>query len=288
MTEEIYDLFNSINEAFEKFEQFTDELRHIENASRVVDKTISEDCTHAINSFEELWSDEMDYIYKEIKSLYDNSLDEALETSYVPGYSVLGSISVEPTDEEVVNGVSDVLIDSINSTYNNIKDFNSIKINLEDEEYDEMVPVIDSIIEDENNHIGKLQQLIDLINPGSSAEEGKQETIELLDNSDINESLDDKSVGSYYLSYYEEYPIYRTEEGGYYTSGCELVESEEYPSLEEAKEALDDMSAELVEDGFEKISDTFYINRSKYVGEDKFYTIESEQGSEEHNPGVYQ
>lgn len=82
-------------------------------------------------------------------------------------------------------GITDILIDAISKKYDNIRDLNSLNVNLEEENYEAMVPVIDSIIEDENNSIGKLQQLIDLLSGSEEdIEEGKQDTIELIDNSD--------------------------------------------------------------------------------------------------------
>lgn len=82
-------------------------------------------------------------------------------------------------------GIIDILIDAINKKYDNIRDFNSLNVNLSEEDYELMIPVIDSIIEGENNSIGKLQQLVDLLSGSEEdIEEGKQDTIELIDNSD--------------------------------------------------------------------------------------------------------
>lgn len=82
-------------------------------------------------------------------------------------------------------GIVDILIDSINKKYDDIRDLNSLKVNLDEENFEAMIPVIDSIVEDENNHIGKLQQLVDLLSDSENfIEEGKQETIEIIDNSD--------------------------------------------------------------------------------------------------------
>lgn len=87
-------------------------------------------------------------------------------------------------------GMTSLLTDAISKKYELINDMNSIKINAEDEEYEDLNPVIDSIIEDENNHIGKLQQLLDLMNGSEEAiEEGKAETIEIIDNPEIMESM---------------------------------------------------------------------------------------------------
>lgn len=81
--------------------------------------------------------------------------------------------------------ISDILIDAINKKYDSIRDLNSIKVNISEEGFDDMNPVIDSIIEEENNHIGKLQQLVDLLTGGEeNIAEGKEETIEIIDNND--------------------------------------------------------------------------------------------------------
>ena len=87
-------------------------------------------------------------------------------------------------------GITDILIDTINKKYNNIRDLNSLNVNLEEENYEAMIPVIDSIIDDENNSIGKLQQLIDLLSGSEEdIEEGKQDTIEIIDGNEFVESF---------------------------------------------------------------------------------------------------
>ena len=89
-----------------------------------------------------------------------------------------------------VYGITGLLFDAISKKYEFIDDLNSIKINSEEENFEDINPVIDSIIEDENNHIGKLQQLIDLMSNSEDAiEEGKAETIEIIDNPEIVESI---------------------------------------------------------------------------------------------------
>lgn len=89
----------------------------------------------------------------------------------------------ENADINVVTGISDILIDSINKKWDNIRDLNSIIVNLNEEGYEDMVPVIESILEDENKNVGKLQQLVELISPtASSIDDGRQEAIDELDN----------------------------------------------------------------------------------------------------------
>lgn len=88
-------------------------------------------------------------------------------------------------------GITDILIDAINKKYDSIRDLNSLKVNSSEENFEEINPVIDSIIEDENNHIGKLQQLVDLLSGGTDEiEEGRAETIEIIDTgSSVVESI---------------------------------------------------------------------------------------------------
>lgn len=89
-----------------------------------------------------------------------------------------------------VYGITSLLFDAISKKYEFIDDLNSIKINSEEENFEDINPVIDSIIEDENNHIGKLQQLVDIMsNSEDTIEEGKAETIEIIDNPEIMESI---------------------------------------------------------------------------------------------------
>ena len=95
--------------------------------------------------------------------------------------------------ENIINpavGIIDILIDAINKKYDNIRDLNSLNVNLSEENYESMIPVIDSIIENENNSIGKLQQLIDFLGGSEEdIEEGKQETIEIIDTNEFVESI---------------------------------------------------------------------------------------------------
>ena len=91
----------------------------------------------------------------------------------------------ENADINVVAGISDIIIDSINKKWDNIRDLNSIIVNLNEEGYEELVPVIQSVLEDENKNVGKLQQLVELISPtAKSIDDGRQEAIDELDNTD--------------------------------------------------------------------------------------------------------
>lgn len=294
---------------------------------------------------------------------------------------------------ESANGINNLLIDAVNKKWESITNFNSIIVNLQEENYEDMVPVIEDILKDEHNHVGQLQQLIEMLTPvASEIESGKEQaentledvveettpaltfdeslnesasfeediytwlenhygttdwknkfnayinkiksssynTIRLttdinkaikrfskqsnvkpqvfmsalqeslrnmnniernkkLVNKDIaNESLHediDENAGTYYVSYYEETPAYHPEEGGYYVAMCELIDSEEFDDLEAARQRIAELAEE---DTVEKISDEFYLDRSRYVGCDRFYIIETERGSEEKGDTIYQ
>lgn len=289
------------------------------------------------------------------------------------------------TPDDTTLGVTNLIISAINKKWESITDFNGIIATLREYQYEDMIPVLEEIIVDENNNIGKLQQLVELISPTSkeNIEVGKEEAIETLDdvepvieslnesfdkdiydwlhdhygdtnwktkfknyvdklessgyntttlkrdtsiaikkfskeakvkpqvfmsalqeslrnpinierntklakNEDVVESLQedvDPNSNVYYVSYYEETPVYRPEEGGYYEANCELISSEEFDNLEDAKERI----KELAEDDImEKVSDEFYLDRSRYIGQDRFYIIETEQGSESNTVGEYE
>lgn len=288
--------------------------------------------------------------------------------------------------EQTDLGVTNLIINSINKKWESISDFNGVIATFSELGYDDMIPVIEDIVSNETNDIGKLQHLVEIISPtiNQDIEAGETESSDILDDFDVpveesltesfdkdiyqwldrnygttdwkikfkayvdkleksgyntttlkkdvavaikkfskqvkvkpqvfqsalaeglrntdniernkklvkhedmSESLNedvDENAGIYYVSYYEETPVYRPEEGGYYTASCELISSEEFTSLDDAKIRI----AELAEaDVMEKISDEFYVDRSKYIGQDRFYIIETEQGSETTYAGGYE
>lgn len=103
-----------------------------------------------------------------------------------------------------------------------------------------------------------------------------------------------------YLTYYEEYPIFEPAEGGYYYAGNEMVESEEFQSVEdalnEARKAVEedgvlemcDVDADEVEmnlmeyqyNGWKPCT-TVAFEQSRYIGEGRTLQIELKQGCAE-------
>ncbi len=214
------------------------------------------------------------------------------------------------------NAIVNLFATAINKAWDNVVDLNSLIATLTDEHYEEYIPVIESLIDDEHNHIGQLQQVVEMISPSAEEiETGKQEAAEeIIDEAPVDESLSesiqnpknvdkqtklakqeitteslteevDENADTFYVSYYEEMPFYHPEEGGYYVAGCELVSHEEFNNLEEAKARIAELATE---DVMEKITDEFYLDRSKYIGGDRFYIIETELGSEERGDQIYQ
>jgi len=81
----------------------------------------------------------------------------------------------------VETGLADIIISSINKKWDSVRDLNSILVMLNDTGYSEYVPVIEEILESENNHIGKLQHIVELLTPvTSNIEDGKQEAEEII------------------------------------------------------------------------------------------------------------
>lgn len=95
----------------------------------------------------------------------------------------LEDVNVAPVETEmgVETGLADIVIASINKKWDSIRDLNSIIVNLDESGYGEFIPLIEEILEEENNHIGKLQHIVEVLTPiTSSIEDGKQEAEEFI------------------------------------------------------------------------------------------------------------
>lgn len=81
----------------------------------------------------------------------------------------------------------------------------------------------------------------------------------------------------YYITHYEEYPIYEPAEGGYYYAGRQATAWEEFNTILEAFNRLKEIAHELKEDGFVRIGRGGYYltTNSKYIGENEEYIIET-------------
>lgn len=94
-------------------------------------------------------------------------------------------VDVEDETTPSNTGLVDIIISSINSKWDSIRSLNSLIVNLDDEGYEEFIPVIEDILDDENINIGQLQHLVEVLSPNtSSIEDGKEEAADTLDASE--------------------------------------------------------------------------------------------------------
>lgn len=85
-------------------------------------------------------------------------------------------------------GLADIIISEINKKWDSVRDLNSIIINLTDRGYTDYIPIIEDILSDETNHIGKLQHMVEILNPSATnIETGKQEAEEVIEGEVNNE-----------------------------------------------------------------------------------------------------
>lgn len=83
------------------------------------------------------------------------------------------------------NGVTSLLLDAINDEVSTIDKYNVLLANIQT--YPEFIPVIQDILNEENNHVGMLQELLKKVSPNAEQiSNGEDEAKELLD---MNESL---------------------------------------------------------------------------------------------------
>lgn len=90
---------------------------------------------------------------------------------------------------------------------------------------------------------------------------------------------------AYYVSIYQEYPIYEPAEGGYYYAGADISESWGFQTFRQAKKFIRKLYKECVQSGDTK-SEYWYSNSnhlffgmdSYYVGEGWFVQLERKQG----------
>ena len=95
----------------------------------------------------------------------------------------------------------------------------------------------------------------------------------------LQEDIDTDETPTYYASYYEEYPI-ETDEG--MKAGCELLS---YIAYDTEDDAINEIAQQAADDpDMEKITDEFYVAKSRYIGNDRFYIVETQLGSENYDP----
>ena len=84
----------------------------------------------------------------------------------------------------------------------------------------------------------------------------------------------EKNDFPFYVTYYQEYPIYEPAEGGYYYPGRDAIYSKGFDTKEEAEAHVEELKNEDGEGGWEKYSDG-YVRKGKYVGDAEEIVIET-------------
>lgn len=92
----------------------------------------------------------------------------------------------------------------------------------------------------------------------------------------------------FYLTHYSEYPIYEPAEGGYYYAGSDYDCYWESDSIDEIRDKFKEMESGLREDGYEiwdfEYNDGYVsgmaLFRSKYIGHNDYWVIETKLGSD--------
>ena len=102
---------------------------------------------------------------------------------------------------------------------------------------------------------------------------------------------------TYYLTYYEAYPIYEPAEGGYYYEGRTATHWWESEDLDEILNSISDFAEEF---GMETIPFDFdgiknelekwgysvvALTHAKYIGDDEYLVVETEKGFQKYESG---
>lgn len=106
---------------------------------------------------------------------------------------VLDPSTIEVTEDDIVpsgpvtfedSGITDLLLSLITDENEAIQGYNSFIATINGMGHDDFIPVINDIVNEEMNHIGMLQKLLQKVSPNaSSIDQGKEEAEDLLDDS---------------------------------------------------------------------------------------------------------
>lgn len=94
--------------------------------------------------------------------------------------------SISGPESGVATGVADMLIAAINDEWETIRNYNSLMATLQyeastNQQYDAFIKVIEDITNEENVHVGQLQELLKQVSPNAnSIEQGEAEGAEQL------------------------------------------------------------------------------------------------------------
>lgn len=104
-----------------------------------------------------------------MKLILNEDLFDDVDSFIVPEIEI-EPIKIEDTNKETPEGidigVSNLLINAINDEWETIASYNDIIANLQNHE--DMIPVIQDIVAEENKHVGQLQKILLQISPNVS------------------------------------------------------------------------------------------------------------------------
>ena len=104
-----------------------------------------------------------------MKLILNEDLFDDVDSFVVPEIEI-EPIKIEDTNKETPEGidigVSNLLINAINDEWETIAYYNDIIANLQNHE--DMIPVIQDIVAEENKHVGQLQKILLQISPNVS------------------------------------------------------------------------------------------------------------------------
>lgn len=119
--------------------------------------------------------------------LNEDLFDDIIPAAEIANIEVDEEIPEAPHIDEM--GLSSLIINTINNTWNIINDYNILIANVQDKE--EMKNIITELVAEENEHIGKLQSLLNEISPNvEKIDDGKVEAEAHLTDTDINEAYE--------------------------------------------------------------------------------------------------
>lgn len=72
------------------------------------------------------------------------------------------------TKNDMESGAVDMVISLINKKWDSVRDLNSIILTLSEYDMDAILPILEEVLQDENNHIGQLQHIVETLSPSAS------------------------------------------------------------------------------------------------------------------------
>ena len=121
-----------------------------------------------------------------------NATNESIDNKLVETILDIGASNEEPEMQNVADtGIANEINSLIRDEYETIEKYNNIVPNLEN--YQDMIPVIQDIVAEENTHVGQLQKLLGVISPNvENINKGEEEAQEQLDDqATVIVSMDD-------------------------------------------------------------------------------------------------